>query len=251
MKISGFAQLHNEHSNGNLTNWLRSMLSVCDEIFIYDQGSEDDSRSIYERYSNVHVTYSPTNDFGNELACKAALLRALLAESPDTDWILWMDGDTLLDARLDRSGLESVLFHSAPFGDLVLLGHHNLWRSDVLARVDDQFDYLHQVGVAALWKNTGTLSFPEGPGLHGTQHPAGLPTAVRVPFNLIHRGFASDESILRKHRTYQGLGQTGWALDRLVNEQGLDVRRVSDDELPDWLLPVDATDPRVKPALLF
>jgi hypothetical protein len=47
---------------------------------------------------------------------------------------------------------------------------------------------------------------------------------------IIHYGFATDEAIIRKFHTYKEHGQTGWALERLVDERTLAVRRIK----PEW-----------------
>tara|TARA_R110000824_G_scaffold13155_8_gene57213 strand:+ start:918 stop:2477 length:1560 start_codon:yes stop_codon:yes gene_type:complete len=248
-KIVGFSQLHNELELGNLENWFKCM-EVCDEIYIFDQGSTDGSREYYKRFDNVHVIESDTNRFEEELVCKQELLEKLLSEQPDADWIFWLDGDTLLDARLlHRPDLEEVLFQlDLNRIDSAFLGHYNLWRSDIWHRVDDQYDHFMQAGRMAFWKNTGNLRFNTEVGLHKSQHPVGIRNAARVPFNLIHRGFATDEQLLKKYDNYKSRGQSGWALDRMLNESTLQVEKVPREELPHWL-DVDDKNPESKTLL--
>ena len=51
------------------------------------------------------VIESPTNRFKEELICKQELMDQLLLDHPDVDWVLWLDGDLLLDGRLlDNNG---------------------------------------------------------------------------------------------------------------------------------------------------
>lgn len=178
MKIVGFAQLYNELEKGNLHNWFRCM-SVCDAVFIFDQASTDGSDDVYKK-QGTHVVYSETNRFQEEIVCKSILLKKLLKEIPDVDWIIWMDGDTLLDKRLlDRTNLESFLNSKSEFDGLVL-GHYNLWRSYSHYRVDSLFHWLHENGVLAIWKNNGQLNFPENQGLHLNQFPSGIINKTRV-----------------------------------------------------------------------
>jgi len=100
MKIIGFGQLRNEASRGNLENWFRCM-EPCNHIYIFDQASTDNSREIYEKYKHkTTVIYSPSNRFNEELICKGELYRLMLKEQPDVDWVLWLDGDLILDGRL-------------------------------------------------------------------------------------------------------------------------------------------------------
>jgi len=247
MKIVGFAQLHNELEQGNLVNWFRSMWQICDCIYIYDQNSTDGSRNVYEQYDKVHVIYSDTNDFINEIACKAKLLKKAKDEQPDVDWFFWMDGDTLIEGKLWSGDLHPYLEGCSPDCHGVKFGHFNLWRSDVWTRLDDGFHGLHEVGVLCLWRNLPDLSFPEDGGLHRPQFPPQLTTVEKAPFALIHRGFATDESIIRKYNTYKDRGQSGWELERLLNEDTLEVARV-EGFLPEWLEP-DTQNPTTKKKL--
>jgi glycosyltransferase involved in cell wall biosynthesis len=244
-KIVGFSQLHNELELGNLENWFKSM-EICDEIYIYDQASTDGSKEFYKNFKNVHVIESETNRFEEELLCKQELLEKLLEEQPDTTWIFWMDGDTLLDGRLDRTLLEEILFGcELQRVDGVALGHYNLWRSDKYHRVDDEYDHFMKAGRMAFWRNNGKLHFNAEQGLHKNQHPLGIKLGTRIPFNLIHKGFADDNQIIKKYDNYKSRGQEGWALDRLLNETTLKVEEVPDIELPVWLSK-DKRDPRNK-----
>ena len=246
MRIAGFAQMHNELQNGHLHNWLKCM-SVCDSLFIYDQASTDGSLEEY-RHPNLHVIKSQTNDFSNELLCKQKLLELVLKES-GADWIFWLDGDTLLDRRLLEPGALHALCEAegrAGCGALKF-GHYNLWRSDIYYRTDDQYDGLDG-HVWALWKVNPRLSFPRTNGLHGKQYPDRLGQSKRVPYSLIHRGFSTDEGIIRKYETYKARGQTGWALDRFLKEDGLIVEALP-DILPSWFVVQDSQDPRTKKPL--
>jgi hypothetical protein len=244
-KIFGFAQLHNELEKGNLENWFKSM-QICDQIFIFDQNSTDGSREYYKRFNNVHVIESDENRFSEEMVCKQELLDKALSYKEKADWIFWMDGDTVLDARLNRENLEHMLFDCELQNiDGIALGHYNLWRSDKYHRVDSEYDHFLKAGCLALWKNTGQLQFDTGEGLHKPQFPMGMRTIVRAPFNLIHKGFSDDEQIIGKYNNYKSRGQSGWALERLLCEKDLQVEEVPKEEIPSWL-EVDERNPKNK-----
>ena len=235
MKIIGFAQLYNELEKGNLENWFTSM-RFCDYIYVYDQNSQDGSLEYYNKYPNVTVIPSDTNDFANEIKCKSLLLRTLLKDHPDTDWIFWMDGDTILESGANKTSIESILYKAQDSGfDGLKVGHYNLWRSDIYHRTDNEYDWLHKHGVTAFWKNNGNLSFPESAGLHQNQFPNGMQNIGRIQnLNLIHRGFSTDDQITTRYNIYKERGQTGWALDRLLDEETLTVEKLSEDLLPKW-----------------
>tara|TARA_R110000765_G_scaffold85620_2_gene165092 strand:- start:918 stop:1718 length:801 start_codon:yes stop_codon:yes gene_type:complete len=260
MKIVGFCQLHNELANGNLENWFKCM-EVCDYIYIYDQNSTDGSKEFYKKYDNVVVIESPINNYENERICKSILLKKLLKEHPDTDWIYWIDGDTLMDGRLlGNNGyyLKDLCKNaSAQNIDGIYFGHLNLWRSDIWYRVDNNYHMFDRDGRRALWRNNGNLYFHEQPGLHGrnpdmsdAQEPMGMVKNVRVPFSLIHRGFADDEQLIRKYDNYKSRGQSGNDLDRLLAEDGLTVNAVPPGVLPPWYDISNNTNPVNKPRII-
>ena len=244
MKIIGFAQLHNEIQKGNLENWFMSM-RFCDFIYIYDQNSEDGSREYYKKFPNVKVITSDVNNFKNEILCKSTLLEEVLKDHPDTDWIFWMDGDTIVERSANRASVEGLLMKADQYNlEGLYVGHYNLWRSDIHYRTDNQYHWLHENGVLAFWKNNGNLVFPKNEGLHNKQYPEGMNRVARVNnFNLIHRGFATDDQIANKYITYKERGQSGWALDRLLDESTLAVEELSVDRLPVWFDLKDDTSP--------
>jgi hypothetical protein len=171
MKIIGFAQLRNELEQGNLFNFVESMRG-CDEVYVYDQASTDGSAEVY-RAEGYTVYYSEINDHYNEVICKDYLLKRILKEHPDADWIFWLDGDTILDKRLwDRQTLETMLSIPDQY-DHIMPFHYNLWRSDTYFRTDNKFHCLNQ-NVAAFWRVRSTLSFGDDAGLHVRNAPLQL-----------------------------------------------------------------------------
>ncbi len=252
MKISGFAQLRNEHEKGNLTNWFRCMNAVCDNIFIYDQNSTDGSLEEYRKCPNVKVIESPINDFENEIKCKDELLKFLKKESPDTDWIFWMDGDTVLEQMGLKNNYVQKLcqkFNDDPNVEALIVGHYNLWRSNTFYRVDNLYHWLHEHGVYALWKNSDNLKFDLSSGLHKPQMPVDPSRGVKVNLSLIHMGFSQDEQIVSKYLNYREKGMTGYHLDRLLDEETLTVEPLPLDMLPDWIIK-DLENPINKQKLL-
>lgn len=250
MKIIGFAQLRNELEKGNLENWFKCMNPICDYIYIYDQNSTDGSLEYYKQFNNTVVIASPINKFKEEIKCKAELLEKIKSEHPDTTFIFWLDGDTLIDGRLLKNNGQA-------FRDLCndLLpethgaynfGHKNLWRSDTYERLDDMYDYLDRVSVVPLWRFNPRISFPSKGGLHQGQYPMNIEAFRRLPFSLVHRGFSTDYQIMTKYDVYKSHGQGGWNLERLLNEHTLKVQRIPDYLLPDWFQITDDIDPTTK-----
>ena len=254
MKVIGFTQLRNELEKGNLENWFRCMNTVCDSIYIYDQNSTDGSLDYYKQFTNVKVIESDRNRFDEELICKNELLDKVKKEETDVDFIFWMDGDTLLDGRLLYNDgkqffdLCSDLKHDNY--DAHSLGHKNLWRSDLYWRNDDLFNWLDENGVCALWKYTDSLTFYNEGGLHKQQYPLNIKKIKKLPYKLIHRGFSTDEQIITRYEEYKSRGQSGWALERLLKEETLEVFKLDKELLPEWFEVTDDVDPKSKKKII-
>jgi hypothetical protein len=247
MKITGFTQLKNELSKGNLDNWLKQMFDICEFIYVYDQNSDDGSKLIYKKFPKLIIIESETNDFKNEIYCKKILLEKLLSEQPDTDFIFWLDGDSLLENTLTNNNNEILLkiLNDAKKNNIdgILLGHYNLWRSDVYYRIDNYYHWLNDNGVCAIWRNNGNLFFNDTNGLHKKQYPDGINKQHKIPFSIIHRGFATDYQIITKYDVYKSNGQNGWALDRLLDESTLTVEKLDENLLPNWFKITDKINP--------
>ena len=248
MKIIAFTQLRNELSKGNLENWFKQM-EVCDYIYIFDQNSDDGSKEYYKKFDNATVIESPTNRFKEELICKQELLDLLLKDHPDVDWILWIDGDLMLDGRLLANGGKKLLdlcaLGSANNIDGFMFDHYNLWRSDIHYRIDDQYHSLNGAW-CPLWRNNGKLRFQQAIGLHKLQYPNGITKKTASSYCVVHRGFATDYQIMNKYDLYKANGQNGWALERLLNEHSLNVAEIPNEYLPNWFEITGAVDPRNK-----
>lgn len=253
MKVVGFTQIRNELSKGNLYNWLKQMFEFCKYVYIYDQNSDDGSKEVYKNYPNLIVVESETNDFKNEIFCKDILLKKLLKEQPDTDFIFWLDGDSLIDNNLIKDNnliLNSILEYAIKNNiDGILMEHYNLWRSDIYYRIDSNYHDLSH-GVCAIWRNNGNLQYNKINGLHQQQFPNGMKKLIKIPFGIIHRGFATDYQIITKYDVYKSYGQNGWALDRLLDETNLTVEKISTDMLPSWFKIIDIEPPMNKKKIL-
>lgn len=194
MKIAGFAQLHEELRRGFLGWWMQSMERVCDVIYIWDQNSKDGSKEFYKQHPKCVVVEHHCNDFLVELKCKSKLLEKLHSEQPDTDWIFWMDGDTVLEERA-HDEIRGYLAKSD--ADNVHLSHLNLWRGTSHYRVDSQFDSMIG-GLPAFWRSNNTCVLKSDPGLHGGGFPRQGRSNAKSPYSLLHLGFWSDEVLYER-----------------------------------------------------
>ena len=241
MRIVAFIQVHNNVANGYLRRCLRSLSAISDQIVVYDDASTEDPWPLYREFSCV-VVPGRVNAFSRELFHKQELLTWALRYRPD--WIVWADSDACLGQIFGtRTATENILSQAEREGaHLVMLHNLNLWRSHWLYRTDEKFnDLWHGV----FWRNTGELHYKPVAKLHQQQFPHffhdSQQPAISVRFDksegqLLHFGFARMEEIARKYFTYRTAGQTGWALDRLVDERKLALEPAASAWFPEWLL---------------
>lgn len=214
MFIAGFAQQFNESTKGNLRRFLDSITKICDHTFIYDDGSTDDSVDVAASYKKVTVLPGKLNEFNKEIEHKQFLLENVLKVNPSH--ILWLDVDEIFEKEAEDGALRELASNMSC--DAYTFKQINLWRSERYARVDNQFGD----GIfTRLWRNNGKLHYNVISGLHQRQYPNGIESVKDSVLRVIHYGFASDESIINKYNTYKAHGQSGWALDRLVDESSL------------------------------
>lgn len=244
MKIVAFLQLYNENERGNLRRCLDNCKSWADEIVIYDDASTDGSQEVYLEYTDKDlILFGNKNEFNRELFHKQELLRIALKLNPD--WIGWIDGDAIFD-RYITTGLPQIIESANQMGvDGVFFHNLNLWKDECWYRMDNLYNNLWH---CCLWKNNGNLHYKPVDSLHKQQYPNGMAKQMRLNHQLLHYGFASREKIIEKYLRYKSHGQTGWALDRLIDEvSSYDLRKVDKNLYPDVNVPAhydESTRPR-------
>jgi len=231
MKLVCMAQMYNENihigvdGKTNLQRFMDSISKYCDALVMFDDGSTDDSRDLIWSYlyedaiEEIEILGNPPgqNSFKNELYHKARSLEH--CRRLNADWILWLDCDEVIEAKGERGGVRA-LCESTQKG-AVNLFEANLWRTDRSVRTDE----LWAAGLfCRLWRLTDDLSFNIKPGLHNDLAPQGIKGRDTGTLKVIHYGYADDESIIRKYRTYKEHGQSGRALDRMIDETSLRLR---------------------------
>ena len=213
-------QVYNEVANGNLARCLESVSNYCDAIQIFDDGStDDDPYDLYEKYG-CDVIWSTKNDFTNELTHKQIQLDR--CKMLGADWIWRIDADEVIEQVGERGGIrahcedtshDSWAFHMV-----------NLWRNPAYYRVDSSFN---DVVFNRLWRVPSEgLHFKVVEGLHQTNYPIGATDNEGFSdLEILHYGFASDQAIIDKYNMYKKHGQTGWQLNRLIDETSVQVNR--------------------------
>ena len=219
MRVVAFLQLHNELENGNLIRCLDNCSRWADDIFIYDDCSDDGSKQVYLKYTDEkNIIFGSERKFQEELFHKQELLALTLKTNPN--WIGWIDGDAILDRFLTANCKDFLQMIEEKGYDAAKLHNLNLWRHPAYYRLDNKFNGLWHV---VFWKNNGNLHYEPTVGLHQRQYPHGIEESrmCETPqkVNLLHYGFSSERLIVKKYLTYKALGQDGWELDRLIDEQ--------------------------------
>lgn len=217
MKLAGFLQIYNEESKGNLRRCLDSMSRYCDVICIYDDASTDNSVDVAESYDKVKLIRGTDNKFDEEMLHKQELLELTLKQNPD--WIVWMDADEIFEKEAEGGALRKLAASSDT--DAHDFRQINFWRSERYYRVDGAYNR----GIfCRLWRASLPLLFCTEHGLHKKPYPEGIRAVKTSDLRVLHYGFGSDDNIKDKYRTYKAHGQTGWDLERLVDEKTLALR---------------------------
>lgn len=232
INILGFIKVKNEILKGNLFRCLTNLKHYCDEIVAFDDNSTDGTREYLEELlgkENV-ISWDRTDGFENELVAKQKLLELALSKNPR--WILWLDGDEVLDKKATLGGLLEFCNRNYIKGALAYRMHETqLWNSTCWARIDSQFD---DGSFIRLWRvpDDKQLHFKIEEGTHHSQFPIEYHEQGAItesPFQCIHYGNASLNHIRSKIMQYHsGLG--GW--ERHLNFEEGNYRYVSSEIIP-------------------
>ena len=258
MKIIGFCQIRNELQNGNLHNLLKGM-EFCEKIYIFDQASNDGSHEVYAQHDNVEVIQSEVNRFVDDgprrLASPKEFIErsfpqipTILKDNPDTDWLCWLDGDSVLEGRLLANNAQELKQQLQQCGGLgyraMSLQSFSMWRSNRHCRLDNGYNDYRPI---CFWKNLKELNFPNTPRVVDGQL---LPWEVQDGhtfknwnYYVLRYGHSTDEKIVRKYEEYKAAGQEGWLLDRILDERGMQVAKLYDITLPDFIDPSPGCTP--------
>ncbi|MFB5613159.1 MAG: glycosyltransferase [Nitrosarchaeum sp.] len=238
VKLVGFVKCFNEGKTGNLERCLKHLSKFCDDIVFCDDSSTDNSLEIARKYTK-NIIVLP-DEFKKELEHKQKLLDLALSLNPD--WIVFLDPDEVFDREGEDGGIRKLCNYGDKHKiDSFSFLYYNLWKNVDNYRVDELWNKNWQ---RKLWKNTGNLKFNIRNGLHLSQFPLGLKNERRTSIKLVHYGFASEDKVNKKYLTYQSLGQSGWALERIKDENSLKLKKFEKDWFPLSSLELDISKQR-------
>ncbi len=245
MKLTAMLQMYNEMKFGNLPRYMHSIARYCDALVVYDDASTDDSVAYLDdflsepelysvRLKEIHIICGESNDYAAEVDHKAQLVAKAIEIG--SDWIFRIDADEVIEKAGEEGRMRELCEEGLENGiDSYAFRNANLWRDPGFYRLDNSFnDFIS----CRLWKNNGKLCYNQTKrGLHQRAVPDGLTNEGWADIITLHYGFAFNESIVHKYRMYKSHGQSGWELERLIDERTLKVNKSN----PDWFRnpPVD------------
>lgn len=182
------------------SRWIRrsieSILPLCDEIFVFDDHSKDNTVEICKSIPRVTVHRSPFEGL-NEARDKSHLLS--IAEAQKPDWILFIDGDEML-APGSLEGLKRAMEGNSP---CLSLRVRYLWDREDQVRTDGVYGDFHRESV---FRPDGSRFTTNGNGANF--HCGNVPAAIRHKrtvlsgVSLLHFGYMNKADRIRKFEFY-------------------------------------------------
>jgi glycosyltransferase involved in cell wall biosynthesis len=194
LKIVGMMCVKNE------ARWIKdnvlSLFPLCDQVFMLDDHSTDDTAEICRAIPGVTVFDSPFDGF-NEVRDKNFLLEKVLASKPD--WVIGLDGDERLagDAQVEimkaiDSGRASAYYCRILY----------LWNNPNTIRIDGVYGNFHRISIWRNEQNGLRFRSPFKSNLHCTNAPDGQTSVACRNVRFLHFGYMHVEDRLRKFAWY-------------------------------------------------
>lgn len=191
-----------------LTEALDWLDNQVDQIFVYDDDSDDETRDIASHYGVVCRRQPSVSTFlEHEGRFRTAALRTLetVVHPHDGDWIFVADADEFFVPNTDR--LEDYLSQLQPHHQAVRTRIHSVWDivdGELFHRVDGPWSTLNE---PRLWKWREGLAFADTPmacrnePVMVTMQP-GLIYEPETGSAILHYGYASHADRARRHTRY-------------------------------------------------
>jgi hypothetical protein len=225
-------QIYNELQKGNLPRFVKFVEPLVDRLVAWDDASTDGSYEYLLQHTS-HVLRSNRRDYKNLMAINQTLLTYAL-NNLNPDFILYLDADEVFTENITYRLQELCDYCVRNYIDALSFHELNLWRSKSWRRIDDLYD---EGWKTALWRIRPGMTYGKlRRGLHLRPYPATVRRIRHVKdVQVIHYGFSSERLIADKYLTYKALGQRGWSLDRLLDEQTLALKKVPKELFPNGL----------------
>src|ERR1041385_3867606 len=175
---------------------LRSMLPVCERIFILDDHSTDQTREICLSFREVALFESPFEGV-QETRDKNALLDTIEARTTNGDVCVFLDGDEELAPG--SAAIIQALAEQSP-ADAYSFQVLYLWNDERTVRTDGIYGRFYRPSMFRLHKGDRFTSSCGG-GFHCGNVP-GSKNEKRCDVRLLHYGYMHREDRIRKWHFY-------------------------------------------------
>jgi glycosyltransferase involved in cell wall biosynthesis len=193
MKIAGMMRVKNE------ARWIercvRSMMPLCEHVFVLDDHSSDGTPHIIEKLPNTTVYYSPWEKL-HEARDKNWLIERV--EDYGADWVLHIDGDE--EVMPPGCDILRILANRAGGSDCYRLRVLYLWNREDQIRVDRWYSDYSRPSFFKL-RPGARFSSPNGGGFHCGNVP-GVTGGSLCDAKLLHYGYMHREDRIRKFHWY-------------------------------------------------
>lgn len=226
-KVSIILQIHNELEKGNLARFFSHHQSLVDNIIVCDLASTDGSYEYANKFTPF-VFRSGINDFEHELKYKSFMLEK--SKSLGLNFVLFLDADEIISC--DRKMINDMCLYLVNSGfDAGSFTQINLWRSNNYQRMDNNYGNAEFVRLWHIKKKTKFIDTKIG--LHKKLYPNGINKVYHFKYvPVLHYGFSDEKNIAFKYLNYKKFGQTGKLLERLINEDTLELSEVPSNFFP-------------------
>jgi glycosyltransferase involved in cell wall biosynthesis len=183
-----------------ISECLSRLSDLVDEIVIVDNGSTDGTLEVYGDFKKV-VVVKKTKGF-DEGRDKVFALE--LAKERKPDWIIWIDGDEIIEEWVSRKDLDMYMEQNDLY--LIKFRMFNFWKSKETYRIDGKWFSYTAAPQRMMWRNVPEAYFDNLPfhngGIRGVSGKHIL-SEIRIK----HFGYINDDQIITKNRTYKSLEQ--------------------------------------------
>lgn len=177
---------------------LSRLSELVDEIVIVDNGSTDGTLDVYKLFPKV-VKVKSTKGFDEG---RDKILAHKLARSRNPDWILWVDGDEVIEEFVTRDDLDKLM--SSDKYNQILFRMYNFWDSKDTFRVDGKWKRYTSNPQRSMWRNSGNEYFDDLKFHNGNiriKNPVRKVSEIRIK----HFGFIDKEKTEKKYQQYAKL----------------------------------------------
>jgi len=203
-EVLGLMRIKNESQS--IRESIESQLPICDRVLVLDDHSTDGTQDIVRSFGDRCVLVDSQFDGVSEGRDKRFLLAYAIAVNPA--WVLWIDGDEVLEDNAKRLFEEEF---ARPEACAYVLRMLYFWDSLTQIRMDGVYGYIAKPSLFRVrGQDTSKLFIPAGTGsadLHNNGNcPVGLvghayASAARIK----HYGYVHKEERHRKYEFYNRL----------------------------------------------